>query len=130
MASLRVALLLAIAQTARARSATLAAIVRYLRSPLGAHVLAVFFDVSSLHQHPRTPAQDAAFGAALGVMADGYASALGTCVARFDLIPPCPAELAAGRLCARAPRARARASPAASRVGKEAQRLRPKPALC
>ena len=47
---------------------TLAAVVRYLRSPLGAHVKGVFFDVASLHQHPRTAEQEVAFKAALKVI--------------------------------------------------------------
>ena len=52
--------------------ATLAAVVRYLQSPLGLHVLGVFFDVASLHQHPRTAEQDAGFKAALKVMSVSF----------------------------------------------------------
>ena len=47
----------------------------------GAHVVGVFVDFACLYQTPRTAAQDAAFGAALKVMANGYASALGVTVA-------------------------------------------------
>ena len=60
----------------------LRALVRFLRSPLGAHVEGVFVDFMSLFQRPRDRAQEAAFGAALGVMAQLYASATGTIVAQ------------------------------------------------
>ena len=55
---------------------------RFLRCPLGTHIVAVFWDYASLHQKPRTPAQDAFFSQALGVMGDVYASALATTVMR------------------------------------------------
>ena len=44
--------------------ATLAALLRFLRDPLGAHVVGVFVDFACLHQNPRTAEQDAAFGEA------------------------------------------------------------------
>ena len=69
--------------------------MRFLNDPLGVHVTGAFFDLASLFQHPRTPDQNRAFGQALNVMAIGYASPLGTLVARFDAMPPCPPELAA-----------------------------------
>jgi hypothetical protein len=75
--------------------AALAALLRFLRDPLGRHVVGVFVDFACLHQLPRTAGQQAAFQQALSVMADGYASPLGTQIARYSVIPPCPAELAA-----------------------------------
>ena len=53
--------------------ATLAALLGFLHDPLGAHIVGVFVDFCCLHQKPRTPDQDAAFGSALKVMADGCA---------------------------------------------------------
>ena len=66
---------------------------RFLRCPLGAHIVAVFWDYASLHQKPRTSAQDAFFSQALGVMGDVYASALATTVMRHRALPPRPAAL-------------------------------------
>ena len=60
----------------------LAAVRRFLRSELGRHVVAVFWDFASLPQKPRSPAEDALFKQALGVMGDVYASPLGTTVLR------------------------------------------------
>ena len=71
----------------------LCALRAMLNEPLGRAVEGVFVDIACLHQHPRTWAQSSAFEIALSVMADGYASILGTMVARFDAMPPCPAEL-------------------------------------
>ena len=51
--------------------ATLAALVRFLDDLLGLHVVGVFIDFACLYQNPRTAKQDAAFGAALKVMANG-----------------------------------------------------------
>ena len=73
---------------------TLDALVRFLRDPLGAHLVGVFVDVACLHQRPRTAQQQDAFDQALKVMAHGYASPLGTTVARFADVPRCPPELA------------------------------------
>ena len=72
----------------------LAAVRRFLRSELGRHVVAVFWDFASLPQKPRSSDEDALFQQALGVMGDVYASPLGTTVMRHKAIPPCPAELA------------------------------------
>ena len=76
------------------RGTTLAALLRFLRGPLGAHVVGVFVDFACLHQWPRTPRQDLAYQTALKVMADGFASPLGTTVARFTAVPACPEALA------------------------------------
>ena len=57
-----------------------------------AHVVGVFVDFSCLHQSPRTRLQDVDLSAALRVMMHGFASPLGTTVARFAYIPPCPAK--------------------------------------
>ena len=71
--------------------ATLAALLRFLRDPLGEHVVGVFVDFACLHQPPRTAEQEASFKAALGVMASGFASPLGTTVARNAFVDRCPA---------------------------------------
>ena len=73
-------------------SAYLEAVRRYLRSPLGAHVVAIFWDFASLPQKPRSKAEDGLFGEALSVMGDTYASALGTTVVRHRTVPPRPAK--------------------------------------
>jgi len=46
----------------------LAAVRRFLRSPLGAHVTGLFWDFASLPQNPRSPSQDDFFKKALKVM--------------------------------------------------------------
>jgi hypothetical protein len=69
-------------------NATLTALQRFLRHPLGHHITGVFVDFACVHQHPRTSEQEASFQEALGVMAHAFASPLGTCVARFAVIPP------------------------------------------
>ena len=74
-------------------SAYLKAVRRYLRSPLGAHVVAIFWDFASLPQKPRSTAEDGLFGQALSVMGDTYASALGTTAVRHRTVPPRPADL-------------------------------------
>ena len=48
--------------------ATLAALTRFLRHPLGAHIVGVFVDFACLHQPPRTKEQEEAFRSALCVM--------------------------------------------------------------
>ena len=57
---------------------------------------------ASLYQHPpggrRTPEENEAFGRALSVMADVYASAVGTTVLQIKEIPPRPKEYD-GALC-------------------------------
>jgi hypothetical protein len=73
---------------------TLAALLRFLRSPLGAHVVGVFVDFACLHQHPRTARDEATFATAVKVVPHGYASLLGSTVARMSAVPPRPAELA------------------------------------
>ena len=75
--------------------ATCAALLRFLRHPLGAHVVGVFVDYASMHQAPRSPEQQNMFNAALSAIVDGYASPLGTTVAKFSIIPACTAETAA-----------------------------------
>ena len=71
----------------------LAAVRRFLRSPLGAHLKALFWDFPSLPQKPRSGVESQLFGAALKVMGDVYASALGTTVLRHREIPARPADL-------------------------------------
>lgn len=56
------------------------------------HIMAVFWDFASLHQKPRVAEEDAAFGRALDVMGDIYASAVGTTVLQLKEIPERPAE--------------------------------------
>ena len=60
------------------------------------HLEALFWDYSSLFQHPpngrRTPQQNAAFGKALDVMGDLYASSIGTTVLQIAEVPPRPAQ--------------------------------------
>jgi hypothetical protein len=50
--------------------ADLAAIRRFLRSVMGAHVRAIFWDYASLFQLPRSPTQNSTFIDALSVMGD------------------------------------------------------------
>ena len=71
----------------------MAALLRYLRDPLGAHIVGVFADYSCVHQLPRDRDEETIFSKALAVMASGYASLVGTTVARFTEIPRCPHEL-------------------------------------
>jgi hypothetical protein len=78
-------------------SATLDALIRFLRDPLGAHVVGVFVDFCCVPQQPRTGHDEkAAYKSALAVVASGFASPLGTVVARHVAIPPCPSDFAAG----------------------------------
>ena len=44
--------------------ATLAALLRFLRDPLGAHVVGVFVDFACLHQPPRTAREHSVFKSA------------------------------------------------------------------
>ena len=53
---------------------TLAALVRFLRDPLGANIEGCFIDFACLHQSPRTLKQQEAFDSALAAMADAFAS--------------------------------------------------------
>ena len=71
----------------------LASVRRFLRSDLGAHIVAIFWDFLSLPQKPRTAAEDEQFGDALECMGDLYASALGTMVMRHRTIPTRPPGL-------------------------------------
>jgi len=71
----------------------LRAISRFLRSGLGAHVQAVFWDACSLPQEPRSESDAKVFAQALEVMADMYASVLGTMVIRHRSVPSRPASL-------------------------------------
>ena len=73
--------------------AYLAAVRRFLCSPLGAHVQALFWDFPSLPQKPRDAREDKLFALALMVMADVYASLLGTTVMRHRAVPARPASL-------------------------------------
>ncbi len=75
--------------------ATLTALLRFLRHPLGANVVGVFVDFACLFQPPRDAVQESKFQTALSVMAHAFASPTGTMVARCDTVPPCPADLAA-----------------------------------
>ena len=70
----------------------LRAISRFLRSGLGAHVQAVFWDACSLPQEPRSESDAKVFAQALEVMADMYASVLGTMVIRHRSVPSRPAS--------------------------------------
>ena len=63
---------------ASAQGATLRALSRFLRHPLGEHIVGVFVDFACLHQAPRSAEQEAAFKAALRVMPNGFASPLCT----------------------------------------------------
>ena len=74
---------------------TFGALLRFLRDPLGAHIVGVFVDFACLHQWPRTAEQNIAYRDALKVIGNAYASPLGTMVARCESVPPCPANLAA-----------------------------------
>ena len=75
-------------------AAYLRAVQTALRDASCSHIEALFWDYASLYQHPpggrRTAEQEAAFKRALSVMADVYASPLGTTVLRHKLIPPRP----------------------------------------
>jgi hypothetical protein len=71
----------------------LRAIRRFLCSGLGAHVQAVFWDACSLPQEPRSESDAKVFAQALEVMADMYASVLGTMVIRHRSVPSRPASL-------------------------------------
>jgi hypothetical protein len=70
--------------------------LRAIRQYLRKHptLLGLFFDYSSLPQHPRTEAEDVIFKAGLNVMGDLYASPLGTTVLQLKFIPPKPSEVA------------------------------------
>ncbi len=72
---------------------TLAAIVALLNDPAGAHIEGVFWDFMCLYQKPRMPAEEDTFRAGLSMMADGYASPLGTTVLRRRAIPECPPHI-------------------------------------
>ena len=79
---------------------TLAAVRRYVRSEPAAMECGLFWDFASLFQKPRTEAEDATFAAGLRVMANLYASAVGTCVLQLPEVPPRPSEqLGAVRVC-------------------------------
>ena len=71
-------------------STYLCAVRRFLCSPLGLHVRAVFWDYASLSQPPRTAAEDELCREALSGMGDIYASPLGTTVMRHQAVPPRP----------------------------------------
>ena len=69
------------------------AVRRFLLSDLGSHVKAIFWDFASLSQRPRWESEDKLFAMALKVMADMYASVLGTTVMRHRAIPARPASI-------------------------------------
>ena len=56
------------------------------------YIEALFWDFACLYQKPRTDSQDKAFGRSLNVMADVYASAVGTTALQLKEIPPRPKE--------------------------------------
>ena len=56
------------------------------------HLQALFWDMPSIYQRPRTEAQEAGFRGALDVMGDLYASAVATTVLQHKEIPPWPSE--------------------------------------
>ena len=56
------------------------------------YIEGLFWDFACLYQKPRTDSQDKAFGRSLDVMADVYASAIGTTALRLKEIPPRPKE--------------------------------------
>ena len=66
------------------------------------HIVGLFWDFASLHQHPpggeRTTTEQAAFDRALERMGDLYASAIGTTVLQLKEIPSRPKEYD-GALC-------------------------------
>ena len=79
----------------RTGSTTLAALVRFLRVPLGKHIAGVFVDFACMYQPPMTHEQTAAIESATEAIALSYASPTGAMVARYADTPPCPANLAA-----------------------------------
>ena len=58
--------------------------------------LGIFWDYASLPQSPRNEEEQRMFKAALSVMGDLYASALGTSVLQLQEVPPQPADWPAG----------------------------------
>ena len=82
----------------------LAAVQRALRSLKAQGALSsacgLFWDFASLPQKPRTPSEDEAFKRGLRVMANLYASAIGTCVLQLKEVPIRPrSEVGAVRVC-------------------------------
>ena len=74
---------------------TLAALLRFLKSPDGQHIRGVFWDFPCLPQVPRTDVEEAQYLSGLARMGDLYASPVGTTVIRSaSSIPPCPPQLA------------------------------------
>jgi hypothetical protein len=71
----------------------LRAVCRFLKSELGAHVRAIFWDFASLPQKPRSKSDAKMVATALKVMPDVYASVLGTMVMRHRSVPARPASL-------------------------------------
>jgi hypothetical protein len=71
----------------------LRAVCRFLKSELGAHVRALFWDFASLPQKPRSKSDAKMVATALKVMPDVYASVLGTMVMRHRSVPARPASL-------------------------------------
>ena len=68
----------------------LAALQRFLGADK--QIVGLFWDYASLPMRPRTPAEDFTFGAGLAVMADLYASAVGTATLVMVDVPPRPAR--------------------------------------
>ena len=60
--------------------------------------LGIFWDYASLPQSPRNEEEQRMFKAALSVMGDLYASALGTSVLQLQEVPPQPADWPAGEV--------------------------------
>ena len=74
---------------------TLAALLRFLKSPDGQHIRGIFWDFPCLPQVPRTDVEEAQYLSGLARMGDLYASPVGTTVIRSaSSIPPCPPQLA------------------------------------
>ena len=71
----------------------LRAVCRFLKSELGAHVRAIFWDFASLPQKPYSKCDAKMVATALKVMPDVYASILGTMVMRHRSMPARPASL-------------------------------------
>ena len=74
---------------------TLAAVLRFLKSPDGQHIRGIFWDFPCLPQVPRTDVEEVQFRSSLARMGDLYASPVGTTIIRSaSSIPPCPPQLA------------------------------------
>ena len=66
---------------------TFPTVKRFLHDRLGEHIVGVFIDFACCYQWPRTEDQEGVLDEALKAMAIGYASPLGTLVARVSDVP-------------------------------------------